>query len=136
MAQEMLALEPQALKAQYYYGTIVAPYDGDSKLNGLSILRDLLITKKLMLKTGNQEGVLFMRETYNTYLYYFYQTKDSEAFLNTMRQALLLEKLIDESQRQLLDGGIVKMVIPSRVAAIEMGIKAFMERGWIAVQPA
>ena len=136
LAKEIVALEPEAAYGQYYYGAIVAPYDWDGDLGGLSTLEKIFGENKFIFSGASlgQHEIALIREIYDSYLYHFYQEKDGDSLSKTMRQAVLIENLMEKAQKRFLEEGVIREVIPSRASVMEAGLRAFLEKGWAPAQ--
>ncbi len=128
---EMLAFEPDALNARFQYGIIIAPHGGYERSGeALDLLRATMMNPKFSSGGGNAGDI---RNTYQSYLIRFYRNKNSEAFLDTMRRAAELEKLIDEVNAWRLEQG-KKELSESKTAEIEKNIEIFLRLGWDGVK--
>lgn len=128
---EMLALEPNALNARFNYDITIAPYRGYKYSDeALSSLGEILVDPDLSIKYGNATDI---RSAYQSYLIYFYRTKNSNAFLATMQRAVELEKLIDEVNAWRLEIGKIKELPESKVADMEKNVGIFQQLGWDGV---
>ncbi|MDD5710841.1 MAG: O-antigen ligase family protein [Candidatus Colwellbacteria bacterium] len=131
LMNEMLALEPDTPRTHFYYGAIIAPHNYYVRsADTLNLLRTVLMDSEFLLKNGSIGDI---RNTYQSYLIYFYKDKDPEAFLGTMKRAAELEKLIDEVNVWRLEMGKIKEPPESRVAEIEKSINSFQKLGWDGV---
>ena len=137
IAKEILDLEPDSLYGQYYYGAIIAPYDWDRELGGLSMIEAIYKENKFV-KLGakdisGQAQIPLLRDAYSSYLYLFYEERNTNAFIKTMEQAILLETLIEENQQRLLEEGIIQQAVLSNVENIQNGLRVFRKDGWSSV---
>lgn len=137
LAQEMLNLEPESVYAQYYYGAILAPYDWKDDLGGFSIIERIYKENKFVelgaKDISGQFQIGALRDAYSSYLYLFYEEKDENAFVKTLEQALLLESLIEENQKDLLERGVIKQAVLSNVEDIRNKLELFRKNGWSSI---
>ena len=75
-----------------------------------------------------------MRNSYNSYLLYYYTERDALSFANTIERAIEIELLFESMLDFQLKEGYVVNPISSQVDRLSEGLKSFKTRGWDAVE--
>ncbi len=143
VADNIVAIEPNGLRAKIYWITIVAPGDWDDQYQSIDALIKYYDEANAASLEHNQPKVevvtkfitelSMIRISYNNYLGYFFQAKDSASFLKTMRQAKRLEETIRDISQDMVSLGILSNSLEDGVENIESGIRAFVTEGWDAI---
>ncbi len=139
VADEMLSYAPETVHGRFEHALTLAPYNWNDGNDYIEMLRKVFVEEFPNLEDGrftlNEVQAAFIRNSYNTYLNYFYRVRDKEGFLMTLNQALKVEKMLDGVGAMQVKEGLISEPVMSAVENIENGIKLFESNGWDAIAP-
>lgn len=143
VADNIMAIEPDGLRAKMYWVSIVAPGDWDDKYHSIDTFVQYYdgvstgsLANNMPEATVGAKALMdfsMIRSGYNTYLSHFFQVKDDVSFLKTMKQALSLEEAIRTISQNMVSLGLLSEPIEDGVEHTENGIRAFITQGWSAI---
>ncbi len=128
---QMLALGPDIPRTQLYYATglsITGPAQFD---NALAVMEDLF--GKSAIIPGDEETAV-LRNAYNQYLRYYYEIRNANNFLRTLRVALAIEILIEQRLESEFERGLILEFPPKESERLQSGIDIFQSQGWSGIE--
>jgi len=125
-------MEPDGLRAHFYYLNILMPYDWHNNLGTMEYFNKKYVDEGMVLTA---EEVKEYRNSYSAYMDYFLRVKDAESFEKMMEQAIIIEETIKEvNEKQFSEGLIVAPFDNSQLDNLRNGLTAFRVRGWEAIE--
>ncbi len=116
LAEKLLSLDPEAPRSKIYFAVISALTKTKSFSEVSSMIFELLDGERKFTPIG--EDITIISNLFEFYLAEFYNMRDSEKFLEVM-----------ESFKN-----FALKYNPSRAVELQLGIEAFKEKGWKAIQ--
>lgn len=130
---QMFSLGPDIPRVQLYYSTGITMTGPERYLEAIEVMEKLFSENPI---DPDMEEIGVFRNAYNRYLNYYYERRDAENFLRAMKLAKTIETHRELRAQSEFERGIIAELPPKESARLELGINAFEERGWDAIDVA
>jgi O-antigen ligase len=129
LADKMQAVEPNSLQAELLWLTIVVPDDWSGERRVFDKVESLFGNK--VLSTSVAE---FFRTGCDNYIQSALIQRDADNFVGSLNQAIILEKLMAETNKRQVADGVSTELISDEGGQLKSLLNSFQVGGWSAVQ--